>query len=42
MANDAGHGMQRNLLGGLLQACCADPMTGFFRDGWQAVRSGLF
>lgn len=34
MANDAGQGMQRNVLGGLLQACCMDPMTGFFRDGY--------
>ena len=23
----------RNVLGGELQSCCTDPMTGFFRDG---------
>ncbi len=34
MANDAGQGMQRNVLGGLLQACCMDPTTGYFRDGY--------
>lgn len=34
MANDSGEGMQRNVLGGLLQACCIDPVTGFFRDGY--------
>jgi uncharacterized protein (DUF2237 family) len=25
---------QRNVLGGDLQECGTDPMTGFFRDGW--------
>jgi len=24
----------RNVLGGELQSCCKDPMTGFFRDGY--------
>jgi uncharacterized protein len=24
----------RNVLGGELQSCCTDPMTGFFRDGF--------
>lgn len=28
----------RNVLGGELQLCCADPMTGFYRDGF--CRSG--
>ena len=23
----------KNVLGGILQPCCTDPMTGFFRDG---------
>lgn len=25
---------QRNVLGGELQPCCTDPMTGFYRDGY--------
>lgn len=25
--------MQRNVLGGPLQTCCTDPLTGYFRDG---------
>ena len=25
--------MERNVLGGELQACCFDPLTGFYRDG---------
>jgi uncharacterized protein len=24
----------KNILGGELQSCCTDPMTGFFRDGY--------
>ncbi|MDG1286310.1 MAG: DUF2237 domain-containing protein [Rickettsiales bacterium] len=24
----------KNVLGGALESCCADPMTGFFRDGF--------
>jgi uncharacterized protein (DUF2237 family) len=24
----------RNVLGGELQSCCSDPMTGFYRDGY--------
>src|ERR1035437_7532561 len=27
------HPKPRNVLGGELQSCCTDPMTGFFRDG---------
>jgi uncharacterized protein (DUF2237 family) len=26
--------MQLNVLGGLLESCCADPVTGYFRDGY--------
>jgi uncharacterized protein len=25
--------MIKNVLGGVLQTCCTDPLTGFFRDG---------
>jgi len=25
--------MARNVLGGNLQTCCTDPLTGFYRDG---------
>ncbi len=25
--------MVKNVLGGVLQTCCADPVTGFYRDG---------
>lgn len=25
---------KKNVLGGELQSCCCDPMTGFFRDGY--------
>ncbi len=25
---------EKNVLGGVLQSCCFDPMTGFFRDGY--------
>lgn len=28
-----GHG-PRNVLGGALQACCFEPLTGFYRDGF--------
>ena len=28
-----GHPSERNVLGGVLQPCSTDPMTGFFRDG---------
>lgn len=24
----------KNVLGGVLQSCCTDPMTGFYRDGY--------
>lgn len=24
----------RNVLGGVLESCCTDPMTGFYRDGY--------
>jgi len=24
----------RNVLGGTLESCCTDPMTGFYRDGY--------
>ncbi len=34
MADDSGSRHQRNVLSGLLQACCTDPVTGFFRDGY--------
>ena len=26
--------LQRNVLGELLESCCKDPVTGFFRDGY--------
>ncbi len=26
--------LAKNVLGGLLESCCTDPMTGFFRDGF--------
>jgi uncharacterized protein (DUF2237 family) len=26
--------MQLNVLGGILESCCTDPMTGYFRDGF--------
>lgn len=29
----------KNVLGGELQSCCTDPMTGFYRDGF--CRTGL-
>ncbi len=36
--NGNGHHPQgtkpRKVLGGVLQSCCTDPMTGFFRDGY--------
>lgn len=25
---------ERNVLGGQLESCCADPLTGFYRDGF--------
>ena len=25
--------MVKNVLGGVLQTCCTDPLTGFYRDG---------
>ena len=28
------HDKAKNILGGELQACCMNPMTGFFRDGY--------
>lgn len=27
------HQQPRNVLGSILQTCCTDPMTGFYRDG---------
>src|SRR5260221_12849876 len=35
--NGNGNGHQpkpKNVLGGELKSCCADPMTGFYRDGY--------
>jgi len=32
--------MARNVLGGDLQACCLEPRTGFFRDGYCHTGSG--
>jgi len=32
--------MARNVLGGDLQACCFEPRTGFFRDGYCHTGSG--
>lgn len=32
--------MARNVLGGELQACCFEPRTGFFRDGYCHTGSG--
>ncbi len=29
----------KNVLGGVLESCCTDPMTGFYRDGY--CRTGL-
>lgn len=29
----SGSGGQRNVLGGVVQSCSQDPMTGFYRDG---------
>jgi hypothetical protein len=26
--------MQFNVLGGILESCCTDPLTGYFRDGF--------
>lgn len=34
MAADSGSSAQRNVLGGPLQSCCQDPVTGFYRDGY--------
>ncbi len=34
MAADSGSSVQRNVLGGPLQSCCQDPVTGFYRDGY--------
>lgn len=35
IANGNGHYPKpKNVLGGELQVCCTDPMTGFFRDGF--------
>ena len=30
---DTGHVADRNILGGLLEECSLDPLTGFYRDG---------
>ncbi|MEX1188269.1 MAG: DUF2237 domain-containing protein [Bacteroidia bacterium] len=32
--------MELNVLGGKLESCCLDPITGFYRDGF--CRTGLF
>lgn len=29
--------MQKNVLGGKLESCCTQPMTGFYRDGYCRV-----
>jgi len=34
--------MVMNVLGGELQACCTDPMTGFYRDGYCRTGPGDF
>lgn len=33
MNGGGGRGLARNVLGGLLQPCSMDPLTGFYRDG---------
>jgi len=33
------HPKPKNVLGGELQSCCTDPMTGFYRDGY--CRTGV-
>ena len=38
--NGNGHNVKpKNVLGGELQSCCTDPMTGFYRDGY--CRTGV-
>jgi len=38
--NGNGHNPKpKNVLGGELELCCSDPMTGFYRDGF--CRTGL-
>lgn len=38
--NGNGHNLKpKNVLGGELQSCCTDPMTGFYRDGY--CRTGI-
>ena len=38
--NGNGHSPKpKNVLGGELQSCCTDPMTGFYRDGF--CRTGV-
>lgn len=42
MSNTNGNGhypKPKNVLGGDLQSCCTDPMTGFYRDGY--CRAGV-
>ena len=35
ITNGNGHYPQpKNVLGGVLESCCTDPMTGFYRDGY--------
>jgi len=34
MADSSPAPVRTNVLGGPLQACCTDPMTGFYRDGY--------
>lgn len=33
-------GMPTNILGGALQSCCREPVTGFFRDGYCRMGPG--
>ena len=38
--NGNGHAPKpKNVLGGVLESCCTDPMTGFYRDGY--CRTGV-
>jgi Uncharacterized protein conserved in bacteria (DUF2237) len=40
MASGNSTGQTKNVLGGELQCCCKDPVTGFQRDGYCKVVSG--
>lgn len=35
-------GEAKNVLGGALEPCCSDPMTGFYRDGYCQTGPGDF